>query len=168
MLPSLKRIELEIIAQRSASLIRALNGAYNPLKEGETTTLDPDDWLLEGIYSALRARGRDFQIIPKSKLTDQECYRHYNQHAPGFRKAIELSIPNMSALEKTLIGEIIADAFVDDCISHEAGNMISILYRSHRMMTVLDGAFPNYLQNGLLAVLLKTRVKNKLRPSPDL
>jgi hypothetical protein len=149
--------ELKQATTRAATLMRTLGG--KPVLN-DAQPIPQDDWILEGLYTALRHADRKWMCLPFGKLVDLPAYRKsYVKFAPLIRSDIESRFkPALSPAEKISLGETLGTAFLDyvwerSQVTHLSG----LLYRIELYAEAMENAFPNYAANGLLRALLKGR-----------
>lgn len=150
---TLSQPELLTVEKRA----RVLQGLLGP-KPLTSDAPQEADWLMDGIYFALTARGEASLIVPQHQIRMQKGYDYYELHAPRLREGLAHYLPGARPNELLLFGRLIGDVFVSYVSDrYKTHTLHALMTKIDMVPAAIDKAFPSYLENGLLPALLKNR-----------
>jgi hypothetical protein len=106
----------------------------------------PDqDWLLQGILSAIRERGMGQMIPPNFRIKSVKSFGEYETQADRVRELLSDAIPEMSLIEQRSLGVLVARALATYLSKFTDVNL-------HNMLFYVAG-FQKHLMTRILAIL---------------
>lgn len=164
-LTGLKPEELKAVQEHCALLHGVLNNQRAaPAAASDALDRSQVDWLLEGIFSALRKKGLGATIPSWSGLAAVKTYNFYVANSPAVRRVYEQAIPRMTVAEKLALGTVIGGTYCSYVSEKWRTNALQQLFsRIQCLPEAVEDAFPNYTDSGMLAVLLKGRAASLLK-----
>lgn len=148
-LGTLEPRDLRQVALKTKALL-ALNGhSTAPNSEDRFSTENGDDYLMEGIYAALRREGL---LSPGRRVPQRSIPPGYAQKSADVRVMLESRLDKLSRQDKVALGQLCGEALLKNM--KRIGCPLTpsaALDRVHRIPLALDDAYPGYLKAGLLS-----------------
>src|SRR6266702_495958 len=147
-LPSLTRTQLEEVRRRASYVLQLTAG--NVRKQ----VLEQQDWLLEGIVSELKYRGLWIDAF-KFHIKNNKSFHSYQTKSEKVRELLEQASPNMTLIEKTVLGQICGYELA--CLLRMNVSLHDMLEHVDLIPIAIDKSYPGYLASRMLGVIIKKR-----------
>lgn len=153
-LPRLAPQELEQVELRLKAL-RTISPVTAPL--ASSVSVPSLDWLLEGFYDELEARGMGVRRLPHSLI--QRIAPRYDEQSASLRQKWEKGLH--SYRQRLALGQLAARALTDYLCPPAPICLRTMLVNVRFLPEALDASYPGYLEAGMIPSL----VRGSLMPS---
>jgi hypothetical protein len=150
LLPSLTAGECEEIRKR----LIFFSGHAEPAR------YDIEDWLLDGIKKVSKDRG--FGDTAKVVIINtSKSFRGFKGKSDIVRGIFTQAIPNMTKVEKSSLGELLAQCLCVKLSNYRAVSFLALMHSVEQTPEAFEEQFPNYLRSGLAHVVIRGLSRKK-------
>lgn len=151
-LPRMDNTQLLEVSKRARALASAGPGAPD-----RVVSLEEDDWLLDGIFGELTARGLGKTLPTKFRIKSNRSFASYAEKSERVRVWATEQIPHMRKAEKYAFGILAARVLARKLSLFTEVNLQSMLNFVHLVPEAIEDAFPGYVSAGWLLMVIRER-----------
>lgn len=149
---------LDLLPQLSEAGLQEVNKHIKALAQFHKTDLldAQDDYLLQGVFYEIEWLGLAETIPQFFRIRNKASFNFYGEKSARLRAMLERHVPDLTLTEKVALGRLCIRCLREHVEKWRAIEFSSLLANIEHLPAALDNAFPGYIRNGALRVIVRS------------